>query len=160
MTTLAIVLLLSPSALREAPVALSYAGSQTLPEVIVDGRPAAIHTQGLFVTATHFYVTGRLERSDRRSLFLAFNRDAPDRYDVVSFEAEPGDLIVHDWRTIHGSAGNISPDRIRRADSVRLAGDDVTFYLRPSSPEPFRYTVELNDGDDLDGSDRFPRLYG
>lgn len=84
----------------------------------------------------------------------------PDDYDVVRFEAEPGDVIVHDWKTLHGSAGNISQDRIRRAASVRLAGDDVTFLLRPSSPEPFRYTIDLTDGDPLDGHERFPRIHG
>ena len=84
----------------------------------------------------------------------------PDDYDVVRFEAEPGDVIVHHWKTLHGSAGNVSADRLRRADSVRLAGDDVTFYNRPSSPEPFRHTVGLDDGDELDGVDRFPRVFG
>ncbi len=83
-----------------------------------------------------------------------------DDYDIVRFEAEPGDVIVHDWRTLHGSAGNVSADRLRRAASVRLAGDDVTFLLRRSSPEPFRHTVDLRDGDPLDRSDRFPRLVG
>ncbi len=84
----------------------------------------------------------------------------PDDYDVVRFEAEPGDLIVHHWKTLHGSAGNVSADRLRRAASVRLAGDDVTFYKRPSSPEPFRHTIGLHDGDPLDASDRFPLLVG
>ena len=65
----------------------------------------------------------------------------PDAYDIVRFEAEPGDVIVHDWMTVHGSAGNVSADLLRRANSVRLAGDDVTFFHRPSSPEPFRHTV-------------------
>lgn len=84
----------------------------------------------------------------------------PDDYDIVRFEAEPGDVIVHHWKTLHGSAGNTSQDRLRRADSVRLAGDDVTFYKRASSPEPFRHTVGLADGDALDGAERFPRIFG
>ncbi|MEZ5378734.1 MAG: phytanoyl-CoA dioxygenase family protein [Acidimicrobiales bacterium] len=84
----------------------------------------------------------------------------PDDYDIVRFEAEPGDVIVHDWKMLHGSAGNVSADRLRRADSVRLAGDDVTFHQRPSSPEPFRYTVGLAEGDPLDRADRFPRIFG
>lgn len=84
----------------------------------------------------------------------------PDDYDVVRFEAEPGDVIVHHWKTLHGSAGNVSADRLRRADSVRLAGDDVTFFHRPSSPEPFRHTVGLVDGDALDLAPRFPRVFG
>ena len=84
----------------------------------------------------------------------------PDEYDIVRFEAEPGDVIVHHWMTLHGSTGNVSADRLRRAASVRFAGDDVTFFQRPSSPDPFRHTVGLNDGDDLDGAERFPRVWG
>ncbi|MFV0256946.1 MAG: phytanoyl-CoA dioxygenase family protein [Acidimicrobiales bacterium] len=83
----------------------------------------------------------------------------PAAYDIVRFEAGPGDVIVHHWKTLHGSTGNVSADRMRRAASVRFAGDDVTFYLRPSSPEPFRHTVGLSDGDDLDGAARFPRVW-
>ncbi len=40
-----------------------------------------------------------------------------------------------------------------------VTSEDVTFYKRPSSPEPFRNTVGLDDGDDLDGAERFPRVW-
>ena len=79
----AILLLLPPLGLRAAEVTLSYAGSERLPDVVVDGRPAVIHTQGLFVTDAHYYVTGRLERNTRRALFLVFDRSSPGHYDVV-----------------------------------------------------------------------------
>ena len=58
----AILLLLPSSDLRAAPVTLSYAGRERLPDIVVDGHAAVIHTQGLFVTDAHYYVTGRLER--------------------------------------------------------------------------------------------------
>jgi ectoine hydroxylase-related dioxygenase (phytanoyl-CoA dioxygenase family) len=83
----------------------------------------------------------------------------PDDYDIVRYEAGPGDVIVHHWMTLHGSTGNTTAERIRRASSVRFAGEDVTFYLRPSSPDPFRHAVNLADGDDLDGSEHFPRVW-
>ncbi len=85
--------------------------------------------------------------------------DRPDDFDIRRYEASPGDVIVHHWMTLHGSLGNVSAERLRRAASVRFAGDDVTFYKRPSSPEPFRNTVGLEDGDDLDDADRFPRAW-
>ena len=84
----------------------------------------------------------------------------PGDYDIVRFEAEPGDVIVHHWMTLHGSTGNISANRTRRAASVRFAGDDVTYYHRPSSPDPFRHTVSLADGDDLSNEPRFPLVWG
>ena len=83
----------------------------------------------------------------------------PDQYDIVRIEAEPGDVVVHHWETLHGSTGNVSTDRIRRAASIRYAGDDVTFHQRLSSPEPFRHSVGLADGEALDGAERFPRVW-
>lgn len=76
--------------------------------------------------------------------------------DVVWFDAEPGDVIIHHWATIHGSSGNVTTDRIRRAASVRFACEGSRFYQRPSSPEPFRNTIDLNNGDRLELADRFP----
>jgi ectoine hydroxylase-related dioxygenase (phytanoyl-CoA dioxygenase family) len=78
------------------------------------------------------------------------------------FDADPGDVIVHHWATVHGSTGNVSsdPTAIRRAASIRFAGDGVRFYQRPSSPEPFRGAiVGLRDGDKLDNDPRFPVVW-
>lgn len=49
-------------------------------------------------------------------------------YDVIYYDAKPGDVIVHHARLLHGSAGNTS-DRHRRAASVRYIGDDVVFAI-------------------------------
>lgn len=83
----------------------------------------------------------------------------PENYEIRRYEAGPGDVIVHHWMTLHGATGNISANQLRRAASVRFAGDDVTFFQRPSAPEPFRHTVGLADGDDLDDAERFPRVW-
>lgn len=82
-----------------------------------------------------------------------------DEHDLVYLEAEPGDVIVHHWATVHGSAGNVSATAVRRAASVRYAGQGCTFHQRRSSPEPFRFTIELNEGDPLETSDRFPIVW-
>jgi hypothetical protein len=85
----------------------------------------------------------------------------PDEFadDLRYFDAEPGDVIVHHWATIHGSSGNTSTDRLRRAASIRYAGEGCYFYKRPSSPEPFRHTVGLKNGDPLELADRFPIVW-
>lgn len=80
-------------------------------------------------------------------------------HDLVYFEAEPGDVIVHHWATVHGSAGNASTSSQRRAASVRYAVGDSTYLQRSSSPEPFRHTVGLNDGDPLEVAERFPVVW-
>lgn len=49
------------------------------------------------------------------------------KYDVVYFDASPGDVIIHHMKTVHGSAGNTSAERHRRAASIRYIGDDVVY---------------------------------
>ena len=82
-----------------------------------------------------------------------------EEHDLVFIEAEPGDVIVHHWATVHGSAGNVSATARRRAASVRYAGEGCTYYQRPSSPEPFRFTIGLADGDPLESAERFPVVW-
>lgn len=70
-------------------------------------------------------------------------------YDIVYFDVEPGDVIVHDYRLVHGSRGNTTLDRPRRAISLRYAGDDATVLHRVSAPEEFPFDPNLKDGDPL-----------
>lgn len=80
-------------------------------------------------------------------------------HDLVYFETEPGDVIVHHWGVVHGSAGNTSRKTPRRAVSVRYACEGCRYYRRPSSPVPFRKTISLEDGDPLENSARFPIVW-
>ncbi len=75
--------------------------------------------------------------------------------DIVYFDAAPGDVIVHHWATLHGSSGNTSSTRKRRAASIRFACDGCLYYPRPSSPEPFRHTIDIAPGTPLEASSRF-----
>lgn len=81
-----------------------------------------------------------------------------ERYGVVYCEAEPGDVIVHHYRTVHGSTGNTSRDRSRRAAAVRYAGDDIRYRLKPAAPPDSPRSDELEDGDPLD-SEQFPVVW-
>jgi len=81
-----------------------------------------------------------------------------DQFDVVYFDVEPGDVIVHHYRTAHGSRGNISADRPRRSVSIRYGGDDVTFLDRPTAPAEFPVDPHVTNGDPLD-SDTFPVVW-
>ena len=38
-----------------------------------------------------------------------------DDYDLVHFNVEPGDVIVHHYRTVHGAGGNARRYQVRRA---------------------------------------------
>jgi ectoine hydroxylase-related dioxygenase (phytanoyl-CoA dioxygenase family) len=79
-------------------------------------------------------------------------------YDIVHFDVEPGDVIVHHYRTIHGAGGNHSRYQVRRAASLRYCGDDIRFRTRPWAPHQLHHTHQLSDGDPLGGPD-FPVVW-
>ncbi|MEI9888937.1 MAG: phytanoyl-CoA dioxygenase family protein [Rhizomicrobium sp.] len=81
----------------------------------------------------------------------------PERHDLVRFEVEPGDIVIHHFRTVHGAGGNRS-SHARRALSLRYAGDDMRYWRRPGTPEqPYQHHA-LRDGDPLD-SEAFPVVW-
>jgi ectoine hydroxylase-related dioxygenase (phytanoyl-CoA dioxygenase family) len=56
-------------------------------------------------------------------------------YDIVYFDAMPGDVIIHHPLTVHGSRGNITSgtNATRRlAASIRYCGDDVRWLRKKS----------------------------
>ncbi len=86
----------------------------------------------------------------------------PADYDIVTIEAHPGDVIIHDVMTIHGSGGNLSKTENRRAMSFRYCGDDIEYYDRPGAiPQPY-IAKNLPDGSALLSKDYplvWPRPY-
>lgn len=81
-----------------------------------------------------------------------------ERFDVVHFDVEPGDVLVHHYRTLHGAGGNVSRYQVRRAISIRYCGDDIRFKRRHWAPRQLHYTQEIIDGAPLDGTD-FPIVW-
>lgn len=79
-------------------------------------------------------------------------------YDIVHFDVEPGDVIVHNYLTLHGAGGNHSRYQVRRAASLRYCGDDIRFRTRPWAPKQLHHTQRLRDGDRLCGPD-FPVVW-
>lgn len=76
----------------------------------------------------------------------------PAKYDIVSFDVEPGDVIIHHVKTVHGSGGNRS-DNWRRAVSFRYCGDEVRYLDRPGAIQQVGVAHDLNDGDRLFSED-------
>ena len=81
-----------------------------------------------------------------------------DQYDIVTHLSEPGDVIVHHSRLIHGSGPNYTKDNRRRAVSLRYAGDDVTYWFHKSAPPQPHHRHTLRDGDPID-CDQFPVVW-
>jgi ectoine hydroxylase-related dioxygenase (phytanoyl-CoA dioxygenase family) len=71
---------------------------------------------------------------------------------LVTFSVEPGDVVVHHYRTLHGAPGNQSSTQRRRAISVRYCGADVRHHLRRGAPRK-SHQGRARDGDPLGGPD-------
>lgn len=107
-------------------------------------RWGEVYAPNLFVSQTN--IPGS---TDPRCPDIEANEDD---YDIVSYDVEPGDVIIHHVLTIHGAGGNLS-GRSRRAVSFRYCGDDVRYYDRPGAiPQPF-ITEKLTNGQKLNSRD-------
>jgi ectoine hydroxylase-related dioxygenase (phytanoyl-CoA dioxygenase family) len=79
-----------------------------------------------------------------------------ERYRILSWEVEPGDAILFDALAVHGSKGNTSKTRRRRAITTRWVGDDVVYAPR-KAVMPILWTHGLQPGDPLAGP-AFPQV--
>jgi len=79
----------------------------------------------------------------------------PDRYRLLSWDVEPGDVVAFHYRTLHGAPGNRLATR-RRAVSLRWLGDDATFAERPWEVSPPYEAEGLTAGGPLGDDPRFP----
>lgn len=75
-----------------------------------------------------------------------------DSYDIIEYDVQPGDVIIHHVRTIHGAGGNLT-DKPRRAISFRYCGDDVRYFDRPGAIPQVGVTHSLARGDALTCAD-------
>jgi ectoine hydroxylase-related dioxygenase (phytanoyl-CoA dioxygenase family) len=80
-----------------------------------------------------------------------------DRHDIISWEMQPGDVLVFHAMTVHGAAGNNTAEQWRRAYAIRYTGEDVRYY-EPATNE-WLYNPALTTGDVLD-SKMYPRVFG
>ena len=81
----------------------------------------------------------------------------PEKYDVACWDMEPGDALIFHPLTLHGSSGNTTRDKRRRALALRFFGDDVVY--RPNtSCLPFPYAHSSKPGGALRGA-AFPLTF-
>ena len=81
------------------------------------------------------------------------------RYDILSWDIQPGDCVAFHAMALHGSQGNQSKLRRRRALSTTWLGDDAAFGARPFEPDPVIEGHELAPGDRLNLEPTFPRVW-
>jgi ectoine hydroxylase-related dioxygenase (phytanoyl-CoA dioxygenase family) len=70
-------------------------------------------------------------------------------YDLIQFDVDPGDIIIHHYKTVHGAGANHSRYQVRRAASLRYIGDDMTYIHRPYAPPQSHHIHQLKHGDSL-----------
>ncbi len=81
-----------------------------------------------------------------------------DKYDILSWDMEPGDCIAFHGLTVHGAPGNTSATHARRAVSTFWMGDDAVFAERPGMVRPNFQGHGLEFGDAMD-CEYFPRVW-
>ncbi len=82
-----------------------------------------------------------------------------DDYDIISFDVQPGDVIIHHVLTVHGAGGNVTADRSRRAISFRYCGDDIRYFDKPGAVEQPYVDNPPQNGQRLT-TDDYPLVWG
>jgi ectoine hydroxylase-related dioxygenase (phytanoyl-CoA dioxygenase family) len=110
-----------------------------------------------FVAGSHADGTRFMPRSFVKGTPMVFDEGAlaevpdveadRDAYEIVGWELEPGDLVAFHMLTLHAAAG--SRNR-RRAFSVRMLGDDITYAPRPHRTSPPFPGLDLPGGAPMD----------
>jgi ectoine hydroxylase-related dioxygenase (phytanoyl-CoA dioxygenase family) len=149
------------------------------PYYCVDGRqvcsmwipldPVPIETCPEFVSGSHRWGQWFLprkfsgvdyEHDDNRLESIPDISAEREKYDIKSWELEPGDAIAFHFLTVHGAPSNNSAQHRRRGYSARWLGDDAVFAQRSgeiSPPFPGLET-KLKPGEEM-ASDEFPIVY-
>ena len=83
----------------------------------------------------------------------------PERYEVLSWEVEPGDCVAFHRFSLHGARGNATAKR-RRALATTWLGDDAVYAPRPGELEGhFQYLTVNTPGNRLRDDDLFPLVW-
>lgn len=82
----------------------------------------------------------------------------PERYDILSWDMQPGDCLVFQAMIVHGSQGNLSASTRRRALATRWTGDDARYCIRAGETGYPPFDPGLNHGDRM-SCDAFPEVW-
>ncbi len=80
-----------------------------------------------------------------------------EQYNIAAWSLEPGDTIVFDFRTLHGT-GDATVKITPRAFSSHWLGDDVTYCERPGEISPPFVDHGMHHGDKM-RTEWFPVLW-
>jgi ectoine hydroxylase-related dioxygenase (phytanoyl-CoA dioxygenase family) len=98
--------------------------------------------------AVRIVAGSHLDRAEEARATLTLDSE-PDPDRVITFEAEPGDVVVFHPRALHSGYGS-APDRPRRTFTIRFMGDDVRWRSRQAFFHEWMRECGLADGDPID----------
>jgi len=78
-------------------------------------------------------------------------------YNIISWDMEPGDVLVFSGMTLHGAHGNASSERRRRGYALRYTGSDVVYDPRAATTSRL-LSDDIASGAAID-SDSFPVVW-
>ena len=78
---------------------------------------------------------------------LPYTEDNMPEDDIIRYNVEPGDIIIHHILTLHGSGGNTTLDKPRRAITLRYCGDDIRYLDKPGALDTDYFDPPLSNGD-------------
>ena len=134
-----------------------YIALDTIPEKTAIRFVRGSHKWDELFFPRHFLDGSSYKHSDP-TLRLAPNvEEERGKYDVLVWALEPGDAVLFDFRTLHGTTGATNSNR-RRAFSTRWLGDDITYYERIGETSPPINLTNVQSGDRLP-EDYFPVLW-
>ncbi len=81
----------------------------------------------------------------------------PGDYSILSWACEPGDAVLFDFRTLHGTTAAEVTNR-RRGFATRWLGDDMTYIERTVKTSPPFPDINLKSGDRM-REDWFPVIW-
>lgn len=87
-----------------------------------------------------------------------------ENHEILCWEMEPGDVLIHHPLTLHYASGNKSTTGRRRGLALRYLGDDATFDSRPGTFLENKKVMDtvpainLKDGERFSG-ELFPRVW-
>jgi ectoine hydroxylase-related dioxygenase (phytanoyl-CoA dioxygenase family) len=96
---------------------------------------AGSHRSGQLYYPRHFLDGSDYVLDDPTMSGVAPLEDAFQEKDLRAFELEPGDTLLFDFRTLHGTTAAETKTQ-RRAFSTRWLGDDMVYFERPGETSP------------------------
>lgn len=87
-----------------------------------------------------------------------------DQYEILKWELDPGDVIIHHPLTLHYASGNASLTGRRRGLALRYLGDDANYDARPGTfmenpkVQALLPNFKMQDGDKFEGK-YFPEVW-